>query len=253
MGDEIANLIDLFNSFKKAGRSAILTISTKGSNTTKVKLEVELEDAQPSSPSATTASAPSASLLSSPGYQAVGVRLRPRRSSAKRAKANARAAQHRAFLALPFPGGDYSAALGPPDPSPRQPQPLNIHPSPQQDSGRRQVITVGRAEGVPTFSQLDGDPPSPTSPSPVTPDSPPSSPLPPPCFPDPFPRCCHCKGECPCSWGGWCRRCPRRYGTGRPHDCQWCPGSWCKNPPLTEEAKAELTEKAKYYPRFNHF
>ena len=74
-----------------------------------------------------------------------------------------------------------------------------------------------------------------------------------PCFPDPFPRCCHCKGECPCSWGGWCRRCPRRYGTGRPHDCQWCPGSWCKNPPLTEEAKAELTEKSKYYPLFNHF
>ena len=40
MGDEIANLIDLFNSFKKAGRSAILTMSTQGSNTTKVKLEV---------------------------------------------------------------------------------------------------------------------------------------------------------------------------------------------------------------------
>ena len=178
MGDELANLIDVFNSFKKAGRSAILTLSTKGSNTTKVKLEVELEDAQSPSHSATTASAPSASLLSSPGYQAVGVRLRPQRSSAKRAKANARAAQHRAFLALPFPGGDYSAAFGPPDPSPRQPQPFNIHPSPQQDSGRRQVITVGRAEGVPTFSQLDGDPPSPTSPtsptspSPVTPDSP---------------------------------------------------------------------------------
>ena len=46
MGDELANLIDVFNSFKKAGRSAILTLSTKGSNTTKVKLEVELEDAQ---------------------------------------------------------------------------------------------------------------------------------------------------------------------------------------------------------------
>ena len=111
-------MIDVFNSFKKAGRSANLTMSTKGSNTTKVKHEVELEDAQSPSPSATTASAPSASLLSSPGYQAVGVRLRPRRSSAKRAKANARAAQHRAFLALPFPGGDCSAALGPPDPSP---------------------------------------------------------------------------------------------------------------------------------------
>ena len=80
------------------------------------------------------------------------------------------------------------------------------------------MITVGREEGVPTFSQLDGDPPSPTSPSPVTPDSPPSSPLPPPCFPDPFPRCCHCKGECPCSmllgWLVQCRPWPRRYQTG---------------------------------------
>ena len=223
MGDELAILLDLLKSFKKAGRLATLTLSPKGSKTTKVKLEVELEDASLSSPPTTTASAPSTSLPSSPDCQAARVRLRPRRSAAKRAKANAWAAQHRAFLALPFPGGDYGATLGPPDPSPPQPRPLHIHPSPQHDSGSRQVITVGREVELPSFSQLDGDPPSPTSPSPVTPsespDSPPPSPLPPPCFPDRFPRCCHCKGECPCSWGGWCRRCPRRYGTGRPHDC----------------------------------
>ena len=67
MGDELANLMDIFNSFKKAGRSATLTLSTKGSKATKVKLEVELEDAKLSmmvapSPSTTTASAPSTSL-----------------------------------------------------------------------------------------------------------------------------------------------------------------------------------------------
>ena len=118
VGDELALLLDLLKSFKKAGRLATLTLSPKGSKTTKVKLEVKLEDASLSSPPTTTVSAPSTSLPSLPGCQAAGVRLRPQRSAAKRAKANARAAQHRAFLALPFPGGDCSAALGPPDPSP---------------------------------------------------------------------------------------------------------------------------------------
>ena len=140
MGDELAILLDLLKSFKKAGRLATLTLSPKGSKTTKVKLEVELEDASLSSPPTTTASAPSTSLPSPPGCQAAGVRLRPRRSAAKRAKANARAAQHRAFQALPFPGGDYGAALGPPDPSPPQPRrPLQLHPSPKDENRRQET------------------------------------------------------------------------------------------------------------------
>ena len=110
---------------------------------------------------------------------------------------------------------------------------------------------VGRLN-LPIFSNLDGaPPPSPSTPhhqlvgvkplaqTPSTPpthsllplsqDPPepePSSPLPPPCFPDPHPRCCHCTGTCPCSWGAPCRKCPSR--TGRHHLCDFCPGEWCK-------------------------
>ena len=49
---------------------------------------------------------------------------------------------------------------------------LHHHPSPSPSSERRQVITVGRERVGPTFSQLDGDPPSspdPTSGSPSLP------------------------------------------------------------------------------------
>ena len=64
MVDELASLLDMFRSFKKAGRSAALTMSTKGGTATKVKLEVELDDAEPSPISTSThstspASAPS--------------------------------------------------------------------------------------------------------------------------------------------------------------------------------------------------
>ena len=40
------------------------------------------------------------------------------------------------------------------------PSVLHHHPSPSPSSERRQVITVGREKARPTFSQLDGDPPS---------------------------------------------------------------------------------------------
>ena len=47
------------------------------------------------------------------------------------------------------------------------PSELHHHPSPSPSSERRQVITVGRERVGPTFSQLDGDPPSSPHPSPV--------------------------------------------------------------------------------------
>ena len=170
MGDELATLMDLFHSIKKAGRPATLTMSTKGGKATNVKLEFELNDAKPSSFS--TAPPSSASPPSLPGCQAAaaGDRRRHRGSAARRAKANARAAQHRGFQALPFPGGDYSAALGPPDPSPPK-RPLHFHPSPKEEN-RRLILKVDRKAGFqPTFSQLDGD----EDPPPHTPTSEPSS------------------------------------------------------------------------------
>ena len=140
------------------------------------------------------------------------------------------------------------------DPPPRRP--LHLLPSPPPESGRRRVMScVGRLD-VPTFSNLDGAPPpspppplhqldgvkpldqTPLTPPPLSPaplSDPPepepcSSPLPPPCFPDPHPLCCHCTGTCPCSWGAPCRKCPKR--TGRHHLCDWCPGSWCRWAPI---------------------
>ena len=260
MGDELATVMDLFHSIKKTGRSPILTMSTKGMATI-VKLEFKIDDAKPkpSSPSTVTASTAS----SPSGFQAAasGVRHRHQRSAARRAKANARAALHKGFQALPFPGGDYSAALGPTAPPPRRP--LQLHPSPKEEN-RRLMLTVNRKAGFqPTFSQLDGDgdpPHKPTSkpsssPSPTTSTStlafsqscPPVTPPrlsrpynhPPPLSPtadselvripvNPAPShfCCHCRTECPCIFGRPCRGCPARLG-GRPHWCKRCPGSWC--------------------------
>ena len=152
MVDELASLLDMFRSFKKAGRSAALTMSTKGGTATKVKLEVELDDAEPSPISTSTPSTSPASAPSLPACQAAGDRLRPRGSSARRAKAKARAARHQAFLALPFHWRKCSAPATPP---PRRP--LQIHPSPT-DENRRRILTVDRKAGYqPTFSQLDGE------------------------------------------------------------------------------------------------
>ena len=273
MGDELATLMDMFQSIQKAGRSATLTMSTREGKATKVKLEFELDDTKPSPLSTSSASSASSPSLPSCKAAAAGDRHRHRGSAARRAKANARAAQHRGFQALPFPGGDYSAALGPPDPSPPQPrQPLHLHPSPKEEN-RRLIVKVDRKAGFqPSFSQLDGDedppaspstsptfkplvdPPStppPLSPAPLSNDPPQpqlcSSPLPPPCFPDPHPLCCHCTGTCPCSWGAPCRRCPGR--TGRHHVCDWCPGSWCKWAPVNHpiQMRSPLRKSAPRY------
>ena len=121
-------------------------------------------------------------------------------------------------------------------------RPLQLHPSPK-DENRRLIRTVDRKAGyLPTFSQLDGGgdpPPSPPQSSP---------PVTPPRFSRPYPHppplsptakseltmippksenyCCHCRTECPCTFGNRCRGCPARQG-GRPHHCDRCPGNWC--------------------------
>ena len=62
MGDEVASLLNLFNSFKMAGKSATLVLSTKGGKTI-AKLEVNLSNAKSSS-----STAASTTLLTSPGH-----------------------------------------------------------------------------------------------------------------------------------------------------------------------------------------
>ena len=44
MEDEVSSLLHLFKSFKMAGMSATLVLSTKGGKTTTAKLEVELSN-----------------------------------------------------------------------------------------------------------------------------------------------------------------------------------------------------------------
>ena len=168
MEDEVASLLALFNSYKKTGKSATLILSTQGGDVT-AKLEVKLINAKSSSSS--SSQAPPSTLLTPPGCQ------RPHPSAARRTKANARAAQHRLHQALPFQGGDYTAAVGPAPPR----RPLHHHPSPPTKENRRLVLTVkGKAGYQPTFSQLDGDgDPPPTPPSPSSPPLPPSPPPPP--------------------------------------------------------------------------
>ena len=47
MADKLTSLIEMFHYLKKSGRSATLTMSTKEGQATRVKLEVELDDATP--------------------------------------------------------------------------------------------------------------------------------------------------------------------------------------------------------------
>ena len=206
MGDEVASLLAIFNSFKKSGKSATLILSTKGGEVT-AKLEVKLSNAKSSSSSSIKPS-PS-TLLTPPGCQASRDRQRPQQSAARRTKANARAAQYRLHQALPFPGGDYTAAVGPAPPR----RPLHHHPSPPTKENRRLVLTVKRKAGYqPTFSQLDGDEdPPPTPPSPPSPSSPPSPPSPPP--PPPACQSWCMSNESHCEDCGLCfGLCPEHHG-----------------------------------------
>ena len=45
MADKLTSLIEMFHYLKKSGRSATLTMSTKEGQATRVKLEVELDNA----------------------------------------------------------------------------------------------------------------------------------------------------------------------------------------------------------------
>ena len=106
MEGELAALMDMFHAVKRAGRSATLTLSTDKGKATLVKLAIELDDAlPPPSTSSTPATAASASTPASG--------RRHHRGPAKKAKAKARAAKHRASLAaaasLTDPGGHEGA------------------------------------------------------------------------------------------------------------------------------------------------
>ena len=160
MGDELTSLLAIFKKVEESGGQATLSVTTK-SGVTKTKLELVSPPSTPATATTSSSAAPA------PGGQ-----RRRRRGPAARMKVNARAAQYRATLAglttSPATGDPTSASLGvtlPPQ------HPLHIHPSPDPDSGKRQVISVGRGK-VPahSFLNLDGStlPPSSLSSAPAT-------------------------------------------------------------------------------------
>ena len=202
MKAEFQKILKLFEEFEEAGETASLTLSTKGGKST-IKLQLE------SSPSL-----PSTSTTAQPLPPASGWRCRHRGARA-RARRNQWAAAHQSSKA----GAASSAPL-----DPKSSRPLCSLPP---ESGSRRVMScVGRLN-LPTFSNLDGAPHllhqrhtancwgkacSPNSMYTTTslssttlphdpPEPGPTSPLPPPCFTDPHPLCCHCPGTCPRSSG----------------------------------------------------
>ena len=143
MGEELATLMGVYHLVKKAGRSATLTLSTKGGKATTVKFEIELDDASPLPASTATSSSPS-----TPAAPVTGSQRRHRRSRAKRAKANARAAQHQATQAVSTPSSPASGGTLPSPPPPPPPPP----------PATRRIVTVGKKVSTwPPLSQLDGE------------------------------------------------------------------------------------------------
>ena len=158
--DELNTLLGMFHQVEKEGGIANLTISTRGGKTS-VKFAIELDaEASTSTTASTSSSSPPA-----PGNQAAGRRRRRNRGAAARARRNQRAAASQASLA------EVDPTLQPPTTHPRRP--LNHLISPSPTSGRRRVMSLGRAE-MPTFSTLNLDGSSSPSPAPP-PLSPPSS------------------------------------------------------------------------------
>ena len=152
MGDELTSLLEMYHLVKKTGRSATLTLSSKGGKATTAQLVIELDDAAPPPASASTSTTSSPSTAAAP---ATRNRRQRRRSRAVSAKANARAAQHQADqdspTASPASGDATSAPLGRPH--------LPFPPPPRLPVPTKRLVTVlrRRANTWTSFQQLDGE------------------------------------------------------------------------------------------------
>ena len=156
MEGELAALMDMFHSVKRAGRSATLTLSTNNGKATQVRFAIELDDALPP-PSTSSSTSTSAAPTSTP---ATGSRRH--RGPSKKAKAKARAAKHRASLAAatsPTDSGGDEGASPSKLPPPAHAQGL-LQPRPPAFPGQtRKIITKLRrsANTWSTMTQLDGE------------------------------------------------------------------------------------------------
>ena len=131
------------------------TTSLEGKVT--AKLEIELGQPTGARPGAPPRHMSSASQHQAP---ASGAARRPcHRGPAAKAKSRARAAAYQAAKAAASAAQQSESESTPASPAPvgaPSTQPLNILSSPPASDGRRLVVSVGRSERLPSFSQLDG-------------------------------------------------------------------------------------------------
>ena len=135
------------------------TTSFEGKVTAKLELELgQPTEARPGAPRHRR----TASQHQAP---ASGAARRPcHRGPAAKAKSRARAAAYQAAKAAASAASGSAAQQSDSESTPASPapgaapsaQPLNILPSPPASDGQRLVVSVGRSERLPSFSQLDG-------------------------------------------------------------------------------------------------
>ena len=126
------------------------------------KLELELgqpTEARPGAPPPHLRTANASSFKR--GAPASGAARRPcHRGPAAKAKSRARAAAHQAAKAAAATVQESTPGTPTSTPAPNAPlaapKPLTLLPSPPASDGRRLVVSVGRGERLPSFSQCDG-------------------------------------------------------------------------------------------------
>ena len=176
MRDKLTGLLEIFHKIEEAGGNTPLSLSPPPWEWPRPSLRL---CRPPGSTASTASSSPPA-----PGNQAAGRRRRRNRGAAARARRNQQAATSQVTLAEVVP---------PPRLPPTPPcRPLRHLLSPTPTSGRRRVMSLGRAE-MPTFSTLNLDGSSSPPPAPPPP-SPPSSWI---CYDD-------CEDDLHCSDCGKC-------------------------------------------------
>ena len=157
-------LNQLYNTFCRVwaagGQATLTTTSFEGKVT--AKLELELGQPTGARPGAPPCHRRTASQHQAPES---GAARRPcHRGPAAKAKSRARAAAYQAAKAAASVASVSAAQQSDSESTPASPAPggapstppLNILPSPPASNGQRLVVSVGRSERLPSFSQLDG-------------------------------------------------------------------------------------------------
>ena len=158
-----AELNQLYGTFCRVwaagGQATLTTTSLEGIVT--AKLEVKLGQSTGARPGAPPHLCTAKAFPFQHEAPASGAVRRPcHRGPAAKAKSRARAAAHQAAKAAAAPVQESTPGTPTSTPAPNAPlaapKPLTLLPSPPASDGRRLVVSVGRGERLPSFSQCDG-------------------------------------------------------------------------------------------------